>query len=127
MRAEKEACCAVLKQLNQTLTVPSDDPALNPKHKYHLRGVIASPDELYMCRPGDHESETDDAVKNSLEPHQWSKCSWVSGAESPVKFEVRVLFGVAALLRLLTADFLDRKPRSRMSRTQCSPKTKTTR
>lgn len=104
MRAEKEACCAVLKQLNQILTVPSDDPALNPTHKYYLQGVITSPDVLYMRRTGDREHSLDDVVENSLESPQWAKCSWISGAEEPVNFEVRGSFGSAALLHLLTND-----------------------
>lgn len=84
IKAEKEACYALLKELNKTLTIPSDDPKLNPTHKYTLRGVIPSPDVIYMCR----RKEAGSFQGMIQELDEWWKFSWVPDAENPVKQEV---------------------------------------
>lgn len=84
IKAEKEACYALLKELNQTLTVPSEDPKLNPKHKYTLRGVIPSPDVLYMCR----RNQLQPSEQADEEIDQWWRIAWVPDADNPVHQEV---------------------------------------
>lgn len=74
--------------MSKVLTTPSDDPTLNPSHKYTLRGVITSPDVVYMCRRRPAEPfETENA---GVTIDQWCRVSWVAGAENPVKQEATV-------------------------------------
>lgn len=85
IKAEKDACYALLKELNRTLTCPSDDPKLNPKCKYTLRGVIPSPDVLYLCRRKQPQS----SEQVDEETDEWWRISWAPDAENPVQQEVR--------------------------------------
>lgn len=77
IRAEKEACFALFKELNKTLTVPSQDPALHPKHKYSLRGVITSPDVLYMCTRRFLDPQNSDHTEDRAQD-QWCRVSWLA-------------------------------------------------
>lgn len=81
---EKEACYALLKKLNETLTLPSDDPERDPKHKYTLRGVIPSPDVLYICRrkPVQPSEQADEEIDS------WWRIAWTPDADNPVQQEV---------------------------------------
>lgn len=84
IKAVKEACYALLKELNQTLTMPSDDPKLNPRHKYTLRGVIPSPDVLYLCR----RKQTPTFELPDDDDDEWWRITWVPEADNPVQQEV---------------------------------------
>lgn len=70
----------------EVLTVPSEEPEMDPTHKYTLRGVITSPDVVYMCRR--RETDPPDAeASSSAKADQWWRCAWVAGDENPVRQE----------------------------------------
>ncbi|KAG6356186.1 hypothetical protein INS49_015573 [Diaporthe citri] len=82
---EKEACCDLLRRMAEVLTVPSEEPEMDPVHKYTLRGVITSPDIVYMCRR--REAEPPETEASSAKVDQWWRCAWVAGDENPVRQE----------------------------------------
>lgn len=84
---EKEACCDLLRRMAEVLTVPSEEAEMHPTHKYTLRGVITSPDVVYMCRR--READASEAEASSAKVDQWWRCAWVAGDENPVRQEVR--------------------------------------
>ncbi|KAL1862553.1 hypothetical protein Daus18300_008512 [Diaporthe australafricana] len=90
---EKEACCKLLRQMAEVLTVPSEEPEIDPTHKYTLRGVITSPEVVYMCRrrevdPSETASGTEASGANGV---QWWRVAWVAGDENPVRQEVTTI------------------------------------
>ncbi|KUI71776.1 hypothetical protein VM1G_07364 [Cytospora mali] len=88
LNAEKDACCAILREMSNVLTAPSQDPELDPTNKYTLRGVITSPEVVYMCRRRVAEPfETENAGEKI---DQWWRVTWVAGDERPVKQEATV-------------------------------------
>ncbi|ROV91178.1 hypothetical protein VSDG_07871 [Cytospora chrysosperma] len=88
LKAEKEVCCAMLREMSKVLAAPSNDPKMNPTNKYTLRGVITSPDVVYMCRRRAAEPfETENAGEKI---DQWWRISWVAGDAKPVKQEATV-------------------------------------
>lgn len=70
----------------EVLTVPSEEPEMDPVHKYTLRGVITSPDVVYMCRR--READPSEMEASSAQVDQWWRCAWVAGDENPVRQEV---------------------------------------
>ncbi|CAK7234438.1 hypothetical protein SCUCBS95973_008937, partial [Sporothrix curviconia] len=48
--AERDALHELVRQLRQKYTVPSAADGWSPKHKYVLRGVVASPTKFFFCR-----------------------------------------------------------------------------
>ncbi|CAN8095893.1 unnamed protein product [Discula destructiva] len=84
VNAERDECIANLQRLNRTLTVPSEDEALIPTHKYTLRGVVTSPTVLYMCRRKEPEpfAEVDDDANLD----EWYLVRW-DGDENQVRHE----------------------------------------
>lgn len=84
IKVETNACLALLKKLNTAFTVPSADPKLNPEHKYTLRGVITSPDVIYMCR----RKEREPFVEIDEEIDEWYRIAWVPEDDNVVKHEV---------------------------------------
>lgn len=83
-KVETNACLALLKKLNTAFTVPCEDSKLNPVHKYTLRGVIASPDVIYMCR----RQEREPFVETGEDVDQWFRIAWVPDEDNPIKHEV---------------------------------------
>lgn len=83
---EKEACCDLLRRMAEVLTVPSEEAEMHPTHKYTLRGVITSPDVVYMCQR--READDSETEGSSAKVDQWWRCAWVAGDENPVKQEV---------------------------------------
>lgn len=122
IRVEKEACCALFRKLNESLTVPSQDPKLNPTHKYSLRGVITSPDVLYMCTRRYNESRNNDNDGGDPDFDQWYRVSWLADGANAVQQTVRAYCIVIALVSILMIHSPDRKRHSRRSRKQCSKK-----
>lgn len=80
------ACLALLKKLNTAFTVPCEDPKLTPEHKYTLRGVITSPDVIYICR----RKEREPFVETEEDVDQWFRIAWVPDEDNPIKHEVCV-------------------------------------
>ncbi|KAK7698951.1 hypothetical protein SLS64_012006 [Diaporthe eres] len=83
---EKEACCDLLRRMAEVLTVPSEEPEMDPTHKYTLRGVITSADVVYMCRRREADAPETEA-SSSAKVDQWWRCAWVAGDENPVRQE----------------------------------------
>lgn len=119
---EKEACCALFKELNKTFTVPNQDPKLNPTHKYSLRGVITSPDVLYMCIRRRQEVGNNDNGCDGPEFDQWYRVSWSADGANAVQQTVRAYCITIILFRMLIFHLPDRKQHSRRLRKQCSKK-----
>lgn len=71
----------------EVLTVPSEEPEMDPTHKYTLRGVITSADVVYMCRRREADPPETEA-SSSAKVDQWWRCAWVAGDENPVRQEV---------------------------------------
>jgi hypothetical protein len=84
---EKEACCDMLRRMSEILTVPREEEEMNPSHKYNLRGVITSPDVVYMRRRIDTAPEATEPSGSVVD--QWWRIAWVAGDENPVRQEVR--------------------------------------
>lgn len=82
---EKEACCDMLRRMAEVLAVPSEEEEMNPTHKYSLRGVITSPDIVYMCRR--RGADTVETEASSSKVDQWWRIAWVAGDENPVREE----------------------------------------
>lgn len=112
----------MFKELNKTLTVPSQDPKLNPTHKYSLRGVITSPDVLYMRIRGHHEPWNNDNDTGDREFDQWYRVSWCADGVSVVQQTVRVHCSIVTWFYILMAHVPGRKHHSRRSRRRCSKK-----
>ncbi|KAG8163631.1 hypothetical protein KVR01_006928 [Diaporthe batatas] len=83
---EKKACCDILRQMAEVLTVPSEEEGMNPTHKYTLRGVITSHDVVYMCRRKEADPAETEAPSSKVD--QWWRVAWVAGDENPVRQEV---------------------------------------
>lgn len=77
----------MLRRMAEVLTVPSEEAEMHPTHKYTLRGVITSPDVVYMCRR--READASETEASSAKVDQWWRCAWVAGDENPVRQEVR--------------------------------------
>ena len=75
----------MLRDMSKVLTEPSEDPKLNPTNKYTLRGVITSPEVVYMCRR--RAVEPLEAQSAGEKTDQWWRISWVAGDENPIKQE----------------------------------------
>lgn len=75
----------MLRDMSKVLTVSSEDPELDPTNKYTLRGVVTSPDVVYMCRRRATEPfETENAGDKT---DQWWRVFWVASDDNPVKQE----------------------------------------
>lgn len=70
----------------EVLTVPSEEAEMDPTHKYTLRGVITSPDVVYLCRRV--EADASETEASGAKVDQWWRCAWVAGEEASVKQEV---------------------------------------
>ncbi|KAJ0114905.1 hypothetical protein J7T55_004647 [Diaporthe amygdali] len=86
---EKEACCNLLRQMAEVLTVPSEEPEMDPHHKYTLRGVITSPEVVYMCRRTEANPSETEATGTKVD--QWWRIAWVAGDENPVRQEATTI------------------------------------
>lgn len=82
---EKQACCDMLRRMAEVLTIPSEEEEMNPTQKYTLRGVIISPDVVYMCRRKEADPAASEASSSKVD--QWWRIAWVAGDENPVRQE----------------------------------------
>lgn len=86
LTAEKAACLALLEAHKDTLTGPSDKPRENATHMYTLRGVITSPDIVYVCRRAEPDLIEIDGEPQSAD--QWWRLAYIADDADPIKAEV---------------------------------------
>ena len=89
LNVEKKACIQLLQRLNEKLTVPTEDAHWSPAHAYHLRGVAASHDVVYICRRAEPDLIEMEADSGPVD--QWWKLAYVPDDAEPIKVEVSII------------------------------------
>lgn len=79
----KERALEKLNEFSKLYTKPSDNPEVNPHHKYMLRGVCSLANTMYvleMTRPDDEN----DILSSEPTDWQWWKISFIGTDSKPV-------------------------------------------
>lgn len=68
--------------------MPDETLDFTPQHAYKLRGVVNSPDVLYVCLPVEQDlMQIDEADSSTKAADQWWKLGYVAADDEPIKAE----------------------------------------
>ncbi|KAI9844129.1 MAG: hypothetical protein M1838_002311 [Thelocarpon superellum] len=81
LQERKEQARESLRELSALLTKPSPHPALNPQHRYTLRGVGTDPHITYVLYPA---SESTGTSGRAVQEYQWWRLSYSATDSTPV-------------------------------------------
>ncbi|KAI9791947.1 MAG: hypothetical protein M1816_003216 [Peltula sp. TS41687] len=94
LEEQKDKAKESLAEISVVLARPSNDPKINPKHRYTLRGVSTEPHITYvLCTVQDEESNNSTLNQATQEvagqgpgtqSYQWWRMSFTSGESNPV-------------------------------------------
>lgn len=90
IEAEISTCEAYLQQLGKKLTVPNEKPELNPTHGYTLRGVVTSPEIVYMRKREEADLIQLDDAAPAAPVEQWWRLAWIGQGDNSLSYEVRL-------------------------------------
>lgn len=105
---QKDKARESLAEISAVLTRPSDDPKINPRRRYTLRGVSTEPHITYVLCAMEGEDANNASVnqENREEGHematknyQWWRMSFTSGDSNPVSKTVSYGSGVSSKTR----------------------------
>jgi hypothetical protein len=87
---DKRQLRAELRATTEELTLPNDDPALSPYHRYTLRGVSTKPNITYVLHKASRDIQESDAESSASEQWQWWR---ISLSSNQANNEPAVMFG----------------------------------